>query len=145
MAEALEERVIRGAKRLDTPPVQTAVTRPPDRPRATRRTPSPLPDDDAALRNLPSAREIAEQIRHRPIGDVLIDICRDLGIDGTHPLWRQLYRAILLNNGNLARMLRGLSQRLRAPAVPLPDTFPPLPDVWLPVWARTQAAVPRPP
>ena len=38
---------------------------------------------------LPTPAEItADQVRRRPIGAVLADICRDLGITTDHPLWR---------------------------------------------------------
>lgn len=39
---------------------------------------------------LPSAEAIAERLRGRPAGAVLAEICRDLGIDTQHPLWREL-------------------------------------------------------
>ena len=41
-------------------------------------------DDTALLARLPSEQEIADEIRRRPIGAVIVDICHDLGICPGH-------------------------------------------------------------
>src|SRR4029077_20405902 len=51
--------------------------------RARRRsagTPAPDPTEDPRLARLPTEEEIAEAVRRRPIGAVIVDICCDLGI-----------------------------------------------------------------
>ncbi len=103
LAEALEARLLR---RRPRPEPSVPVDRP-------RRDPAPRrpcrtdAEDDAELEaGLPTAEEIAARIRHRPVGAVLVEICRDLGIDTTHPLWRDIQKAIIFNGGNLATMLR---------------------------------------
>ena len=67
----------------------------------------PAPTEVLSL--LPSAEEIAEQVRTRSIGVVIGDICRDLGLppglmDGV--LWRELSDAFADCGLNLARFLR---------------------------------------
>jgi hypothetical protein len=112
-AQALEERLICNAARLD------AARRPRPKPAIPKGyAPRPLeergqPDDpDRSL--LPKADQIAARhatgldpvVRRRPIGAVLADICRDLGILPSHPLWRELSEAIMFNGGNLARLVK---------------------------------------
>lgn len=107
LAETLETRVIRGARRLDAPPRQMT-----DRPTQDRPRQSPEPQDpsnqDVAL---PSARAIAKRIRRRPIGAVIAEICRDLGIDSDHPLWAEVLSAITTNGGNRAVVLQDVLRR----------------------------------
>ena len=63
---------------------------------------------------LPTPAEIADQVRRRPIGAVLADICRDLGITTDHPLWRELPLAIIANGGNLASLTKDIFKRVSA-------------------------------
>jgi hypothetical protein len=112
-AQALEERLIRNAARLDAPrrprPKQTPSSPRPPRPAGPARQP-----DDSSLAQLPTVDQIAARhatgldpvVRRRPIGAVLADICRDLGILPSHPLWRELSDAIMANGGNLARLVK---------------------------------------
>jgi len=65
----------------------------------------PLPD-------LPTAEQIAAAVRGRPIGAVIADICRDLGISPQHPLWRALQLAIIRYSGNFARFVSDMLDRL---------------------------------
>ena len=112
IAAALEERVIAAAPSLDTPP--------PARPTAAPRAPRPGPktkrqdarDNAALLDGLPTDREIAEMVRGRPIGAVLVDICADLGIGMDHPLWQELRWIIIDHNGTLERVLQRTFQRI---------------------------------
>jgi hypothetical protein len=62
--------------------------------------------------HLPTPAEIAAQVRRRPIGAVLADICRDLGITTAHPLWRELALTIIVNDGNLASLLKDIFKRV---------------------------------
>jgi hypothetical protein len=57
--------------------------RPPRRaaPRDTQPEPQPAdPAEDALLARLPTEEEIADEVRRRPVGAVIADICRDFGI-----------------------------------------------------------------
>jgi hypothetical protein len=145
-AHLLEERIARTAARLDAEPRPKPEPSPralpcelqPPSNRPAR--PEPQPTDPASpLANLPTPEEIAEKVRRQPIGAVLADICRDLGITRGHPLWDELHLAINEYGGNFIRLvMERLDQaypiahivaRLRAkPAVP-PEpasTGPPL-------------------
>jgi hypothetical protein len=107
IATALQERLRRRPAR------GVGQIRPTAPARAARAPRMPDRDEDAELLgNLPSAREIAARIRNRPAGAVIIDICRDLGIDTTHPLWRDIQTAVIRFGGNLVNMLRVWQQRL---------------------------------
>ena len=68
-------------------------------------------DDDALLARLPTDREIAEMIRGRPIGAVLVDICADLGIGINHPLWHELRSFIIDHNSTPEPMMLRTFQR----------------------------------
>jgi hypothetical protein len=120
IAEALEARLIRGARRLDAADhacINDRVTNrgtdngPTDRSRAPRPPSPPRPprwpsDDDAdALRDLPSAQEIARRLRNRSIGNVIVDICLDLCIDPSHPLWTAVRHALMHEGGNFPRLV----------------------------------------
>jgi hypothetical protein len=99
LAAALEARLVAHPLREEAAPA--LVLAPSDRapriaqPPAQRasRAASPLPD-------VPTAEEIAAALRHRPIGAVVADICRDLGIVPAHPLWREVLMVITENDGN---------------------------------------------
>ena len=104
-AQALEERLIRNAARLD------AARRPRPKPASPKpHAPRPVEQDsqpgDPDCSLLPAADEIAAEVSRRPIGAVLADICRDLGILPSHPLWRELSDAIMANGGNLTRLVK---------------------------------------
>jgi len=102
-ARLLEQRIVRTAPRLDAPaPI------PPQPPRAspilapkTPRISQPRPP----LAQLPTVEQIALKLRRQPIGRVFADICRDLGIRPSNPLWRDLQEAILRYGGNTARII----------------------------------------
>ncbi len=128
LATALHDRVTRGARRLDAPPNKDAPTRaarPDESGRPVRPERKPV-DEAAELHNLPSAREIAERIRRQPIGVVLEEICRDLGIDGHHPLWRDVFKLITFNGGSYCRLFRIVTSR-GSMAHALGVSLPPLP------------------
>ena len=56
--------------------------------------------------------EIAAEVRRRPVGAVIADICRDLGIVPSNPLWRELSLAIIDNGGNLATLFKDTWKRV---------------------------------
>jgi hypothetical protein len=67
---------------------------PPDR--RARRT-APAADSSAGNLphgNLPSAAQIAAELRRRPIAEVIAGICHDLGITPDHPLWQEFREAL---------------------------------------------------
>jgi len=108
IAAALERRLSHPRPR-STNPVRLSA---PVSPRPSRAPRRPRPDEEAELLgDLPTAREIAARIRGRRIGAVLAEICRDLGIDGEHVLWREVYGAIPRCGGNIMTLLRVLAER----------------------------------
>ena len=116
-AQALEERLVRNAARLDTPR-RPRTTPAAHRPRATRLAAECGPSGDPPLAPLPTAEQIAADVRRRPTGAVLADICRDLGILPSHPLWRQLSREIIRHGGSLTALLSDIMNR---PFLPLAE------------------------
>jgi len=79
------------------------------------------------LPSLPTLEEIAAADRRRPIGAVIADICRDLCIMPSDPLWRDVHSVIIYNNGNLARLVNDIFDRTlgplpsaRSPVLPSP-------------------------
>ena len=113
-AGLLAEKITRTAARLDAEP----QPKPEPSPRAPRalpceaQPPSPRPaqpqqpaDTDSCLANLPTPEQIAAKVRRQPIGAVLADICRDLGIAPSHPLWDELHLAINEYGGNYIRLV----------------------------------------
>ena len=74
----------RGPRRRALPPNDNR--RPPIC-RRSRPTPPARPTPAPCL---PTPEQIAAEVRRRPIGAVIADICRDLGIMPSHPLWREL-------------------------------------------------------
>jgi hypothetical protein len=106
LAGMLESRLIRRAARPPAAPTTAAATR--SAPRATRPAAQRTEPEPAGL---PTAEEMAARFRRQPIGAAIADICRDLGIMPTHPLWRELQLAMAMHGGNLARLVNDLVQR----------------------------------
>ena len=127
-ANALEARLLRDADRLDATP-QGAVSQP--RPRASRPAAAPVAGEAGArLTHLPTPEQIAAKVRRQPIGAVIADICRDLGILPSHPLWRELQIAIIRENGSLANLVKDILDQafpISATARPGPARCPPAP------------------
>jgi hypothetical protein len=144
-ARLLEERIVRTAARLDAEP-QPKPTPSPRAPRALPPQAEPRapvlsqPTDTASqLARLPTVEQIAAKVRRQPIGAVLADICRDLGVTRGHPLWDELHAAINAYGGNfihlvmdwlnraypIAHVVARLKARPEAPPEPA-STGPPL-------------------
>ena len=108
----------RGARgQAGQPPIREPATRPPRPPLpspASRRPPRGRTRRHGRTTHRPSAhaRGHRGRIRGRPAGAVLADICRDLGIVASNPLWRELSRAIISYGGNLAALVKDIGNRL---------------------------------
>ena len=68
--------------------------------------------DDPGIVHLPTPEAIAAEIRRRPMGAVIADIIRDLGIVPSDPLWRELAGAVLENGGNLSALFTDTCDRI---------------------------------
>jgi hypothetical protein len=83
-------------------------------PTAVRHLPARHPPTDTTqshLAHLPTPEQIAAEVRRRPIGAIIADICRDLGIMPSHPLWRKLQLVIIRHGGSLARLVKDILDR----------------------------------
>jgi hypothetical protein len=101
LAAGLEERVTRNSSRIGHPPRRAAALATP-RDRAAPTT-AAVPSSP-----LPSASDIAAQLRHRPIGAVLEDICLHLGITTDCGFWDALQEAMSRHGGDPARFYKRL-------------------------------------
>jgi hypothetical protein len=114
-AEALEARIIRDAACLDAEPKPRQAKTHRKSPPARAATAEPDYTADAGLACLPTPEQIAAEVRRRPIGAVIADICRDLGIMPSHPLWTELRDLIMHHGGNLARLVKDIFDRTLGP------------------------------
>jgi hypothetical protein len=125
-AKALEAKVMELTARSDAPP------KPPRAPaQRAPRAPQPAaakPAGEVNLRlaRLPTPEQIAAEVRRRPVGAVIVDICRDLGITPSHPLWRELCRAVMLHGGSLVALFKDICDRVPIPgrSVATPTALP---------------------
>jgi len=75
------------------------------------------PTQDPRLARLPTEAEIAEEVRRRPIGAVIVDICCDLGIapgDLERGFWDEINIAIIMYGGSGVRFFNDLRKRSSA-------------------------------
>ena len=100
LAEALEARLALRADRPE-PARREPTASAPRKPRNPR--PKAPPNSSATL---PTAEEIAEQLRRRPVYAVLADICRDLGLTQGNPLWQEVQDLILEFRGSGIGLLK---------------------------------------
>jgi hypothetical protein len=112
-AEALEARLVSRGDQPDDAPARTRAT--PARLPRPARPPAQQHDTDAepAVLRMPTPEAIAAQIRRRPVGAVLADICFDLGIGTNHPLWPELRTVINENGGNATALMLRIFKRER--------------------------------
>ncbi len=108
-AAALEARLRRRAARGRD--LGSNAPRPPAprKPSAAKPATAPAePAQDPSLARLPTPEEIAAEVRRRPIGAVLVDICLDLGIvpgQMDRATWDELCLVLIGHGGSLARLL----------------------------------------
>ena len=89
----------------EAPPAQQPASRP------ARRT---GPEEALSLNSLPSMAQLEAEVRRRPIGRTIVDICRDLGIspslcDG--PFWNRVFMAIHCYRGSLGNIVVEMRRR----------------------------------
>jgi hypothetical protein len=115
-AAALEARLSqRAARGQDLPlaPIHLPSTRVPGAARQAA-PPDAQPADpaqDPRLARLPTEEQIAAEVRRRPVGAVIADICRDLGILPSHQLWREIQYVLIAHNGGYARLVKDILAR----------------------------------
>jgi len=124
---AIVARIIRGLhratalasrlQRLETTPEPDPAATPAMPPRASRAATAPMPRPPRAaaiVAAAPTPEQIAAKVQRQPIGEVFADICRDLGILPGHPLWHDLFLAIVRFGGRLGRLCVHISNRALA-------------------------------
>ncbi len=108
-AAALEARLSRRAARgQDLKPAAIRLPSPRKPHAAKPAIPPGASTEVPGLARLPTPEQIAAEVRRRPIGAVLVDICLDLGIvpgQMDHATWDELRRDLILYGGNLATVL----------------------------------------
>jgi hypothetical protein len=118
-AAMLEARLCKRAERgrdLTVAPIRLPAIRAPGAARQAA-PPESQPTQDPRLARLPTEEEIAAEMRRRPIGAVIVDICCDLGIAPGHldrAFWDEISHAVIMYGGNLVRLFNDLSERLWA-------------------------------
>jgi hypothetical protein len=122
-AAALEARLVSRPLREPAAPA-TLTASSPRQPRAAQPEDGSTGAAEPRIARLPTPGDIAAEIRRRPAGAVLADICRDLGIVPSNPLWRELSDAIISYGGNLATLVADICDRhgllIRPPAAAQP-------------------------
>jgi hypothetical protein len=117
LARALEDRLVSAPAHLDAPP-RPRCTPAARTPRVAAPLAPPPAKTDPMIVRLPTSKQIAAAVRRRPVGAVIADICRDLGILPSHPLWRELTQAISNYGGRVGRLMTDVLDRL----LPMPPT-----------------------
>ena len=149
-AAALEARLCaRAARGRDLTPSPIRLPAPRSGRKAAPRDAQPesQPEDhaeDTLLARLPTEEEIAAEVRRRPIGAVIVDICLDLGIkpgDLDRAFWDELRHAIIMYGGSVVTWLVNL-RRQRVRFADLPDDVDP---GWPAAPLRLTAAATGPP
>jgi hypothetical protein len=121
-AAALEARLTGFAARgQDLPlPQPTPPTRPSQAAAISRErkppAPRPRPANRADPDGLPTAAQIAAEVRRRPVGAVVADICRDLGLlpgQCDRAFWKELSDVITTYGGKLSRWIKVVERRIK--------------------------------
>jgi hypothetical protein len=103
-AAALEARLIDRAQHEEAG-LPTVSASPPRQPRAAPSTAQCPSDADSRIARLPTPEQIPAEVRRRPVGAVIADICHDLGImpgNLTGEFWGEIAQAIIAYGGSLA-------------------------------------------
>jgi len=136
LAAALEARLV--AHPLREEPAPAPVRAPSDRaPRAAPSTAQRASRTPPQLSDVPTAEEIAAALRHRPVGAVIADICRDLGISQSHPLWDEVMTVVTEFGGNFVKLVKDTLDRVFAWLTD-PSAF--TEDGWPASWSQDAAA-----
>ena len=142
LALALEARLCQRAERgrdFGSAPIRTAAASAPraDRPPAPPEPEPAAPAQDPRLARLPTDAEIAAAVRRRPIGAVIVDILRDLGITPgqlDRPFWDELSHAVMAYGGSFFGWVNKLHKLMFAlnftPEERARPLYPEMPPGW---------------
>lgn len=128
LAAALEARLISGAAPWQLVPGGFRMPAP-RKPRAAQAERARVGRVEADVDRMPTAAEIAADVRRRSVGVVIAELIREFGIMPCHPLWPALSSAVICNGGSLAALYNHINNRSMI-AQQDPAFLPyPLPDV----------------
>jgi hypothetical protein len=108
----LSQRAARG-KDVPPPPIRLPTFSAGASSDARSEPPTADPAQDPRLVRLLTEEEVAAEVRRRPVGAVVADICRDLGIMAPHPLWGELRTVIIHYGGDLAKLWKDILRNVR--------------------------------
>jgi hypothetical protein len=113
-------------------------------PARSQRTVRPArPSGDPHYAGWPSTKQLAAELRRRPIAVVLAGICRDLGITPHHPLWQDMCQAITAYGGSVEALEQDAETRWCSKRwLEIPYTPPPFHAVtmWPAPWSHPVTA-----
>lgn len=112
LATALEAKVASRPVRQPAAPADAESTPSRGQPRPITPADQTAPEIDPRIVNLPNPEDIAAQIRRRPAGAVIADICRLLGIVPADPLWRQISLVVMENGGSFLKLYKEAMDRV---------------------------------
>ncbi len=98
-----------GASAAEPPPAEAPPAQPPARPVRPIGLREPL-----TLDTMPSMEDIEAEVRRRPVGQTIADICRDLGVAPTlceGGFWNRLFDAIRWYRGSLGNVVLDMRRR----------------------------------
>jgi hypothetical protein len=98
----------------DPPPEQSAEAQATRKPVARPSRPAGWNDPELFM---PTLEELEAQVRRRPLGRTLVDICLDLAVVPgfcTGPFWNTLFDSIRLRGGSIATLMREKTRREEA-------------------------------
>jgi hypothetical protein len=112
LAAALEAKVASRPIRQPAAPDETAPTPSRRQPRSASPEDRTAAEVDPRIANLPTPEDIADQLRRRPAGAVIADICRLLGIVPADPLWREICHVVMENGGSFLKLYNEATDRI---------------------------------
>ncbi len=143
LAAALEAKVASRPDRQPAAPAETERAPSHRQPRTAPPKTQTTEELDPRLANMPTPEDIAAQLRGRPAGAVIADICRYLGIVPADPLWREICHVVMDNGGSFLKPYNEATDRiftnLREMAAAERRGEPP------PFWPDTDATATGPP
>lgn len=147
LAEALEAKLAPLADRPERQPAApTQRASSPRKPRDPRNAAPPPADAESILAGLPTAEQIAEQLRTRPAHAVLLEIFSNLGILPSDPLWRDIVSAFEDIGGSFLKLWNDIRERTKITNFYPPGTpirFPKVltnSEIWERRYATAEAA-----
>jgi hypothetical protein len=112
LAAALEAKVASRPIRQAAAPAEATRTPSLRQPRTAPPKDQTAAELDPRIVNMPTPEDIADQLRRRPAGAVIADICRLLGIVPADPLWREICLVVMDNGGSCLKLYNEATDRI---------------------------------